>query len=84
MINGPFRTQIASDVIRDGLGVELLAGDRVVAEVFRCDANHSFSITTFGNDLPLVAVEQLIARARRDLGPFEDGALLPVADETEA
>jgi hypothetical protein len=25
-ISGPFTTQVASDVIRDGLGVELLAG----------------------------------------------------------
>jgi hypothetical protein len=31
--------QIASDVIRDGLGVELLDGDgNVASDVFRCDA----------------------------------------------
>ena len=80
MIRGPFRKQVASDVIRDGLGIELLSGDQVVAEVFRCDADRSLVITTFGNDLPLIAVEQLIAVARERLRVFEDGAPLPVYD----
>jgi hypothetical protein len=77
-IRGPFRKQVASDVIRDGLGVELLAGDEVVAEVFRCDADHSLIITTFNNDVPLVAIEELIAAARDRLREFEDGTPLPV------
>jgi hypothetical protein len=77
-IRGPFRKQLASDVVRDGLGLELLSGDQVVAEVFRCDADHSLIITTFGNDVPLIAIEELIAEARLRLGEFEDGTPLPV------
>jgi hypothetical protein len=77
-IRGPFRKQVASDVVRDGLGLELLSGDEVVAEVFRCDADHSLIITTFDHELPLVAIEELIAEARERLGAFEDGTPLPV------
>jgi hypothetical protein len=75
-----FRTQIASDVIRDGLGVELLdAAGEVIAEVFRSDANHTVRLSTFGNDVPLAAIEQLITRARVALDPFEDGTPLTAA-----
>jgi hypothetical protein len=50
-----FRFQIASDVIRDGLGVELIdATGRVCAEVFRCDANNTLTISLFTEDLPYV------------------------------
>ena len=69
-----FTTQIASDVIRDGLGVELLdAANEVIAEIFRSDVNHTVTVSTFDNDVPLYAIEQLIERARVALDPFEDG-----------
>lgn len=77
-IQGPFRKQLASDVNRDGLGVELLSGDDVVAEVFRRDADHSLIITTFNNDVPLVVIEEFIAAAQDRLHTFEDGTSLPV------
>jgi hypothetical protein len=40
--------QLASDIIRDGLGLELLdrAGN-VVGEVFRCDADHTVTVRVF-------------------------------------
>lgn len=80
IISGPFSMQAASDVIRDGLGVELIVGrGDPVAEVFRCDADHSLSLNTFGNDVPLVELEKLIAWARERLEPFEDGRPLPVS-----
>lgn len=82
-ITGPFHMQTASDVQRDGLGVELISGDKVVAEVFRCDADHSLIVTTFGHDLPLVALEELISFARDRLGEFEDGAPLPALVKKE-
>lgn len=81
IISAPFATQVASDVIRDGLGVELLADGEVVAEVFRCDADHSLVLNTFGNDIPLVEIERLISRARNRLNAFEDGTPLPVSAE---
>ena len=73
-----YRFQIASDVVRGGLGVELLddAGD-VVAEVFRCDANNSLTISLFAEELPFVQVEKLVQMARNELGQFEDGTPLP-------
>ena len=74
-----FRVQLASDVIRDGLGLELLRADRVVAEVFRCDANRSLTVTTFDQNIPLTAMEAFIAMARVRLGDFEDGSPLPTA-----
>jgi hypothetical protein len=80
-ISGPFTTQVASDVIRDGLGVELLANGQVVAEIFRCDADHSLVLNTFGNDIPLVELERLISRARGRLDVFEDGSPLPISGE---
>lgn len=84
-ILGPFATQVVSDIVRDGLGVELLSGDEVVAEVFRCDADHSLVINTFGNDVPLIEMEKLISRARCELWQFEDGTPLPLhADEKQA
>jgi hypothetical protein len=81
VISALFATQVASDVIRDGLGVELLASGDVVAEVFRCDADHSLVLNTFGNDVPLVEIERLILRARNRLDAFEDGTPLPLSAE---
>jgi len=75
-----FKTQVASDVVRDGLGIELIdATGKVIAEVFRCDANHTVIVSTFGNDIPIQAVEQLLQRALRELEPFEDGTPLSQA-----
>ncbi len=72
-----WRTQLASDIIRDGLGVELVArNDEVVAEVFRCDANHTVSVSLFVEALPLQAMEILLAQAKERLDPFEDGVPL--------
>jgi hypothetical protein len=81
VISAPFATQVASDVIRDGLGVELLANGEVVAEVFRCDVDRSLVVNTFGNDVPLVEIERLISRARNLLEAFEDGTPLPVSSD---
>jgi hypothetical protein len=40
-----YRYQFASDVIRDGMGLELTDENwNVLAEVFRCDANNSLTV----------------------------------------
>jgi hypothetical protein len=63
--------QVASDVVRDGIGLELLDREgNVVAEVFRSDASRSWTVATFRNELPLDIVEALIAAARSRLGGF--------------
>jgi hypothetical protein len=75
-----YTTQVASDVHRDGVGVELLSETgEVVAEVFRSDRDHMVLVSTFSFDVPLRALEQLLARAKDRLNPFEDGASLDEA-----
>jgi hypothetical protein len=67
-----------ADVVRDGLGVELKDDRRkVVAEVFRCDADTSLTISLFAEELPFLEVEKLVQMARSELGQFEDGTPLP-------
>ena len=69
--------QVASDVVRDGLGVELLdQGGKVVAEVFRSDRDRTVVVTTFDNNVPLDAVQTLIGYALQRLDPFEDATSL--------
>src|SRR5262245_31945187 len=66
-----YTTQVAGDVQRDGVGVELLSETgAAVAEVFRSDRDHAVVLNTYGNDIPLEAVEVLLARARVALEPF--------------
>lgn len=72
-----FRTQVASDVVRDGLGVELLSETgAVLAEVCRWDAKLTVTFSAFAEDLPLAGVRMLIERALDRLDPFEDGTPL--------
>jgi hypothetical protein len=72
------RFQVVSDVVRDGLGLELLNEEnQVLAEVFRHDASHRLTMTCFEPDIELTQIELLIARARDELNPFEDGTPLP-------
>jgi len=77
VVRGPFHTQVVSDVVRDGLGIELVPeGGVAVAEVFRCDADHTVKVTTFAEGIPSEALELLIGRAKVELDPFEDGTPL--------
>jgi hypothetical protein len=75
-----YTTQVASDVNRDGVGVELLSETgEVVAEVFRSDRDRTVLVNTFSFDVPLRALELLLARANERLNPFEDGGCLDEA-----
>ena len=60
-----------SDVDRDGMYLELTSDGQQgeVAEVFHADETGEFSLTTFGNAVPLVAIEWLIERSRALLPP---------------
>ena len=65
---------IASDITRDGLGCELIdSGGTFVAEVFRCDADKTLTLTGDIKGLPLGVVDWFVAEAKRELDPFEDG-----------
>ena len=80
----PWKMQLASDVVRDGLGLELLGdADCVAAEVFRCDADHTVTIRLFESGIPEDVLEELVLRARERLDPFEDGTPLPVTFDSE-
>ena len=69
--------QVASDVVRDGLGLELLdPTGNVVAEVFRVDADKTLHLNTFSYDVSVESIEELLSRARREMDPFEDGSPL--------
>ncbi|WP_323143291.1 hypothetical protein [Massilia phyllosphaerae] len=73
-----YRYQFASDVIRDSMGLELTDESwNVLAKVFRCDADHSLTISSFSEGLPFTEIEKLVLMARKELGPFEDGTPLP-------
>lgn len=75
-----YRTQIASDVQRNGLGVEVVSPDgTILAEVFRRDDDHTVSFALFDGRIPLRALELLVTRAKVDLHPFEDGTPLSAA-----
>ena len=70
-------TQIASDVIRDGLGFELVAEDgEVIAEIFRSDRYKRIYLNTFGNEIDLKDLEKCIKLAKERLDPYVDGTPL--------
>jgi hypothetical protein len=77
-MKSPWSVQLASDVVRDGLGLELLGEPhRVVAEVFRCDADHTVTVRLFEDGIPDDVLDEFVQRARERLDPFEDGTPLP-------
>lgn len=83
-MKAPWTTQIASDILRDGLGLELRDGSgAIAAEVFRCDADHSVTVRRFGERVPDDVLAEFIEHARQCLHPFEDGTSLPECFEVE-
>jgi hypothetical protein len=78
-MQSPWHLQIASDVIRDGLGMELLDGvENIAAEVFRCDADHTVTLRVFVEGVPQVVIDELVEVSRKHLEAFEDGSPLPI------
>lgn len=66
--------QIASDVPRDGLGVELLnSKGEVIAEVFRSDRDKTIEVSLFVESISLKEMTDLLECAHKRLDPFEDG-----------
>jgi hypothetical protein len=82
---GSFSYQLASDVVRDGMSLELLdSNGQVVAEVFRSDAQHSVQLSTFQVGLEESVIRELATAAVERLGPFEDGTRLEAAMHYDA
>jgi len=69
-----YRFQVASDLQRDGLGLECYrqsaAGEELVLEVFRNDSKREYIFSQFSQDLPLSLVEYVVSAARSKLGGF--------------
>ena len=68
-----YTTLMASDIQRDGKGLELHwkvdGQDTVVAEIFYSDANQTMTFNTFDCDVPLELIEELMVEAKRRLPP---------------
>jgi len=64
-----YSTIRASDLQRDGMGLELHCDSRLVAEIFLSDAIGEFTISLFEPSIPLPVIVQLIAESRTDLVP---------------
>jgi hypothetical protein len=77
-----WRTQVASDIQRDGLGLELVdSAGQVSAEVFRCDRDHTVTVTVYDSAVDADTVLWLRREAVNRLGTFEDGSPLPTQDQ---
>jgi hypothetical protein len=76
--SGQFTTQIASDIHRDGLGVELLSSSgSIVAEVFRCDRDKTVRVSCWSNSVTDDVLAWLLPYSAEQLSCFENGAPLP-------
>src|SRR5436189_4444418 len=62
-----YATVLASDLQRDGMGLELHCRGVAVAEIFASDKDGSWTLTTFDRDVPLELIEELIAEAKARL-----------------
>jgi len=77
-MKAPWTTQVASDVVRDGLGLELIDGSKnIAAEVFRCDTSRTVTVRVFESGIPNEVLTELVEQARTRLAEFEDGTPLP-------
>ena len=82
--------QFASDVIRDGMGVELIdAKHNVMAELFRSDVSGEFCLNTFDNDISAADVKMMFDAATEREGlsfriPSEEVAVIYVEILSEA
>ena len=64
--NRKFELVRGSDIDRDGMYLEMseVGGGAGVAEIFYSDQTRKFVLNTFGNDIPLEAIEWMVARAK--------------------
>ncbi|HTR42689.1 MAG TPA: hypothetical protein VMH87_13840 [Pseudomonadales bacterium] len=66
-----YSTVIASDLQRDGMGLELYRDGKLIAEVFYSDATGKFTISLFEKNLPMPVIEDYIAEAHTCLPPVQ-------------
>ncbi len=62
-----YRTLVGSDVVHDGMYLEVSDGAGYVITVFRSDVNGAMTLSTGRSDIPVEVVEWAIGEARRRL-----------------
>lgn len=60
---------VASDVSgdRDGIGVEIYRGDKLVVEIFRDDTKRTRTVTLFQQDVSLELLEESIQTFKKEI-----------------
>jgi hypothetical protein len=64
------RIIIASDVQRDGIGIEIYENDKLIIEIFRSDSERERTIRTFKQNIPINFMEEYIAIFKKEI-PWE-------------
>ena len=68
MSDGKEKVIVASDVNqRDGIGVELYEGDRLLVEIFRDDTEKTRTITTYQESISLERMERAIELFKKEI-----------------
>jgi antitoxin component YwqK of YwqJK toxin-antitoxin module len=58
---------IASDVERDGIGIEIYENDKLIVEIFRSDSEQTRTIKTFKSNISLDLMEEYIAIFKKEI-----------------
>lgn len=61
------RIVIASDVKRDGIGIEVYRDNEMVVEIFRSDCDKTRTIKIFKEDISLQLMEESIATFKKEI-----------------
>ena len=61
------RLVIASDVGRDGIGIEVYRNDELVLEIFRSDSKKTRTVTIYRQEVELKLLEESIENFKREI-----------------
>lgn len=64
------RIIIASDVERDGIGIEVYRNNELIIEIFRSDSQKTRTIRTFKEGISIELMEQSISKFKQEI-PWE-------------
>jgi hypothetical protein len=60
-------TIVASDINRDGIGVEIYRDDKLVVEIFRSDSQLTRTVTVYERDIKLGLLEESIRIFKKEI-----------------
>ena len=61
------RVIVASDVERDGIGIEVYRNDEMVVEIFRSDSAKTRTISVFKESISLELMEESVAIFKKEI-----------------